>query len=219
MPTSNAKVISSGFTNLPVEAPGLTSTMVHRGIEYTYEILTAIDNTLISRGAFRLSQMMELANLSTFVGNLLGAGIAKASDNFFTRNGPHKYPDLLAKNSSAKDIEIKVAIEDNKPKGHLAKPGYYLTCRYVLCNSEGKFTLGERGDIVWIWEVRSGLLDQKDFNLSNTAGDSGKTAVVNKEGMEKLKVIYCDLERLPYSPRGKTFKKYQGLFTKQSKLF
>lgn len=194
---------------------GLTSWMITQGILYTYRILDIVDNTLIERDAFRLSQMMELANLSTFVGNLLGAGIANASKGVFKRNGPHKYPDLLAQTSDSKNVEIKVALEDNKPKGHLAKPGYYITCRYILGDRDGSFLLGSknRGDVVWIWELRCGHLEEMDFNTSNTEGDSGKTAVVNKSGMTKLEIIYLDMALLPFSPRGRVFRDYQAIYS------
>lgn len=192
---------------------GLTAEILSQGIAYTYHILDLIDKTLLERGAFRLSQMMELANLSTFVGNLLATGIANASHGVFCKNRPHKYPDLLAQVSGAKSVEIKVALEDNKPKGHLAKPGYYVTCRYVLGMENGDFTLTQRGDVVWIWELRCGQLDETDFNSSNTPGDSGKTAIVNKNGMRKLEVVYCDLERLPFSPRGRLIRDYRNQYS------
>ena len=77
-------------------------------------------------------------------------------------------------------LEIKMALEDNKPKGHLAKPGFYLTCRYVLADTSGNFVRGvaQRGAVVWIWELRAGLLGMEHFNLSNTPGDSGKTEII-----------------------------------------
>jgi hypothetical protein len=46
-------------------------------------------------------------------------------------------------------------------------------------------------------------LENHHFSVSNTEGDSGKTAVVNKEGMEALKVVYLDGERLPYTNRSR----------------
>ena len=54
----------------------------------------------------------------------MGSAIVKASNGVFRKNGPHKYPDLLADRLDAANVEIKVALEDNKPKGHLAKPGF-----------------------------------------------------------------------------------------------
>ena len=49
------------------------------------------------------------------------------------------------------------------------------------------------------------------FNLSNTTGDSGKTAVVNKDGMEALKIVYLNLAIAPYSVRSSTYKLLQQL--------
>ena len=193
---------------------GLTTKMLADGLASAYKTLEAIDEKLIALGNPRLSAMVELANLSSMLGNLLASGIANASGGVFRRNGPHKYPDLLANSSNASDVEIKIALEDNKPKGHLAKPGFYLTCRYVLGSEGGGFTRGleTRGDVIWIWEMRAGRLELEHFNLSNTAGDSGKTAVVNALGMERLQVVYCDLEYFPGSKNGRTFRQYQSLF-------
>ncbi|HKV33262.1 MAG TPA: hypothetical protein VJP89_03045 [Pyrinomonadaceae bacterium] len=167
-----------------------------------------------------MSAMVELANLSSMLGNLLAAGIAKASAGSFIKNGPHKYPDLLANHAGAVDIEIKVALEGNKPKGHLAKPGFYLTCRYVLCDETGCFKRGteNRGVTVWVWELRAGWLTQEHFNLSNTPGDSGKTAVVNALGMRNLKVIYCDLEMFPGSRTGRVYRALNGLFEQRLQM-
>lgn len=122
-------------------------------------------------------------------------------------------PDLLAQTVSAKDVEIKVALENNKPKGHLAKPGYYLTCRYILGGSDGTYIFNQRGYVVWIWELRCGRLDESHFSKSDTEGDSGKTAVVNKNGMDILKVVYCDLDRLPFSPQGTLIKDYRSRYS------
>jgi transcriptional regulator with XRE-family HTH domain len=207
--------LSSGFINEAVlTAAGLTFEIVKGSMAYSYDVLDAIDQTLLTGNASRVAQMVELANLTSILGNLLGSGVARASLGKFERNTPHKYPDLLARTSDAKDIEIKTALENNKPKGHLAKAGYYLTFRYVLCTSEGMFTYGNahRGDVVYIWEVRFGYLDLHHFSISNTAGDSGKTAVINAQGMDNLNVIYCDLDRCPYSSKSKIYKDYEQLF-------
>ena len=204
----------SFFENKAMSKVGLTVRMLSDGVASTYRTLDAVDETLIKMGNTRLSTMVELANLSSMLGNLLASSIAKASGGSFRKNGPHKYPDLLANVQSTSDIEIKIALEDNKPKGHLAKAGFYLTCRYVLGSEAGEFSRGveNRGDVVWIWELRSGWLKEHHFNLSNTAGDSGKTAVVNAEGMQELQVVYCDLDFFPQSRNGPTFKKYQAMF-------
>ena len=187
---------------------GLTAEMVGEGILYTYRMLDAMDNQLVESGAFRLALMFELANVSSMVGNLIGSGIANASGGTFKRNGPHKYPDLLAQNSDAQDVEVKVSLETNAPKGHLAKAGYYLTCSYVLCDEDGVYTPGalNRGSVVWIWQARFGWLDKEHFNITSTEGDSGKTAVVNKAGKEQLSVVFCDLSRCPHPITGKLYK-------------
>ncbi len=213
---------ASAFKNQDTLKPsGLTIKMIAGGVKFAYNTIDGLDRTLLASGAPRLSHMIELANLSSVIGNLLGAGIAKSSDGVFQRNGPHKYPDLLAKQEGASDIEIKMALETNKPKGHLAKAGYYLTCRYVLCDHAGRFIPGDagRGDTVWIWELRFGYLDMDCFNLSNTPGDSGKTAVINGKGMARLTVIFCDLERCPFSKGGSTYREYSALYGGGSKLF
>ena len=209
------KPISGGFIDQDVlRNVGLSLDMVRGGIDYSYHILDMIDKTLIENSAFRLSQMMELANLSTFIGNLFASGIANASNGVLERNGPHKYPDLLSKNDLTPDVEVKIALENNRPKGHLAKPGYYLTCRYVLGSDQGDVNVHRRGDVVWLWEVRFGLLGESDFNKSSTEGDSGKTAVVNREGMRKLAIVYCDLDRMPFPSKSRLAQEYRALYTR-----
>lgn len=193
---------------------GLTHKMFEAALADTYELLDRIDSTLVAAGAFPMSQTVELANLSSMIGNMFGAAIAKNSDDLLCRNGPHKYPDLLStgKNGIVPNIEIKMALERNQPKGHLAKAGYYISARYVLCTDEKPiWEKSARGVTPYIWEIRFGLLSEDHFNISNTAGDSGKTAVVNKAGMEQLKVIYLDLHRAPIPPGGRTYKAYLEL--------
>lgn len=207
---------SNGFLNKKIiESIGLTHEMLRQAIRDTYNLLDQIDATLDTAEVLPLSQTVELANLSSMIGNIFASAVAKHSNGLLRRNGPHKYPDLLTTGVSPQvpDIELKMALETNKPKGHLAKEGYYLTCRYVLCQLDGSLQIGKehRGVKPYIWEVRCGYLLLEHFNLSNTAGDSGKTAVVNAMGMETLQVIYCDLERAPLSRKGKIYQSYQKL--------
>lgn len=190
---------------IALEEAGLTEEKLRLIISEVNELLDSVDNALIEHGVERLSQIVELANLSSMLGNIFAAAVARNSDGVFRRNGPHKYPDLLSNNPDISDIEVKIALETNKPKGHLIKTGRYLTCRYVLCDETGnaQFDKSNRGTIPWIWEVRCGVLEDQHFSVSNTEGDSGKTAVVNKDGMEALRVVYLDGERLPYSDRSR----------------
>ena len=78
-------------------------------------------------------------------------------------------------------------------------------------NNNADYDRNERGQVVQIWEARFGYLLEEHFNISNTAGDSGKTAVINKYGMEALKVAYVDLNYCPYSERAGTYKLYQEI--------
>lgn len=116
---------------------------------FVYEILDVIDEALVHQGSDRLADIIELANLSSMIGNLLRAGVANASGGRFQNNGPHKHPDLLHASDPSLNVEIKVALEDNSPKGHLAKSGWHLTCHYVLCKEDGSFVPGpeNRGNI------------------------------------------------------------------------
>ena len=197
-----------------VQCVGLTTDVVGRAVDYVYRVLDSIDENLVQGGSDRFAAFVELATLSAVVGNLFRRGIERESDGGFVSNAPHTYPDLLGAKPGCADVEIKVALETNKPKGHLVKPGPYLTVRYVLGSKSGAYSRGRenRGAVVWIWEVRLGDLDQSHFNSSNTAGDSGKTAVINTRGMNALGVVYCDLDRTPLAPKGRVYAELARLY-------
>lgn len=200
---------NSNFINYSnLDDVGLSIPIIKQAIEYVYLILDAIDDKLIENNEPHLSKLIELANLSAVIGNLFRSGIAKASNGRFQANVPHAYPDLIAVDPTYEDLEIKIALENNSPKGHLVKPGLHIILRYVLGTSEGKFKRGKenRGPVVWIWEVRIGHLDKKHFSISNTKGDSGKTATINAEGIKSMKLIFCDLNKVPYSKNGLIYK-------------
>jgi len=190
---------------------GLTVEMVRQGVGYAYKTLDKIDQTLVEAESPRLATLIELANLSTILGNFIRMGIVAASNGAFTSAGPHKYQDLRANTPDAQNIEIKIALETNPPKGHLAKQGRYLFFRYVLCAEDGSYQRGVRGPVVWIWEIRFGHLEAGSFNVSNTEGDSGKTAVVSEDGMNSMAVVYFDLARCPYAPGGAFVRKMMGV--------
>lgn len=178
---------------------GLGHETISGAVSYVHRVLDSIDQQLEQGADARLSQLVELANLSAIIGNLFRTGIVKVSDGRFKSNLPHTYPDLLGNHPDSVDFEIKVALENNKPKGHLVKPGPHLTLRYVLAAPDGTYTRGKenRGIVPWIWEVRVGALTEAHFNFSNTDGDSGKTAVINAAGMNALSVVYFDKLRCP----------------------
>jgi len=178
--------------------------MVGNSVTYVHQILDSIDEKLLEAGGERLAELVELANLSAIIGNLFRGGVVRFCDGKFAANTPHTYPDLLGRGDECVDVEIKVALENNKPKGHLIKPGPHLTIRYVLAKEDGQYQRGKenRGNVAWIWEVRIGTLKEEHFNFSNTTGDSGKTAVINAAGMDALSLIYFDVDHNPLSPEG-----------------
>lgn len=178
---------------------GLGAEHLRRAFEHCYHTLDTIDFQLAAHQSPPLPQLVELANLSSMIGNLISSGIAGNSDGLYTRNRPHSYPDLLPVAPNARLVEIKMALEGNKPKGHLPKAGTYLTFRYVLAQRDGTYKRGKenRGNTPTIWEARVGTLDESDFAISNTAGDSGKTAVIKTVSFEAMPVFYFQPDYLP----------------------
>jgi len=176
-------------------------------IDSCYQTLDTIDEQLIRKDSLPIAHLVELANLSSMIGNMVGGGIADFSNGLYARNKPHTYPDLLPQSSPAVNLELKMALETNKPKGHLPKAGTYITFRYILGDKQGNYSRGKenRGDTVWIWEVKVGHLTEEDFSCSNTAGDSGKTAVIKTDFFNKMHLVYYVPEHLPYAhkPDGK----------------
>jgi len=180
---------------------GLSGSMLLAAAEKAYATLDLIDAQLLRAKSPPLAATVELANLSSMLGNILGAAIADNSEGLYRRNGPHKFPDLLPLKPGGCDLEIKVALESNRPKGHLPKPGMYLTVRYVLGDRQGRHRIGVRGDTIWIWEMKTGKLGPQDFDNSNTAGDSGKTSVIKTSVFHTMDVVFLDERFIPHKPR------------------
>jgi transcriptional regulator with XRE-family HTH domain len=183
---------------------GMPSNALQAAIQGCYHTLDMIDDQLVSRESLPIGQLVELANLSSMVGNLVGGCLADESDGMYKRNKPHHYPDLLPLMPNATPLELKVALETNKPKGHLPKPGRYITFRYVLGDRAGNYKRGknERGSTVWFWEVKVGDIGLEDFSISNTEGDSGKTAVVRTAVFNAMPLVYFDPKFCPHPLRG-----------------
>lgn len=179
---------------------GVDGKTLINAIDDSYQTLDSIDEQLVSKGSLPIANLVELANLSSMIGDIVGGGIADNSNGFYKRNRPHTYPDLLSLKDPAVDLELKTALETNKPKGHLPKPGTYITFRYVLANKRGIYQRGKeyRGDTAWIWEVKVGKLKEEDFSCSNTKGDSGKTAVIKTQFFNEMPLVYYVPELLPY---------------------
>ncbi len=188
------------FTGMP--ASGLLA-----AIQGCYHTLDMIDDQLTSRGSPPIARLVELANLSSMIGNLVGGALADESEGLYQRNRPHHYPDLIPLKAPALPLELKVALEKNKPKGHLPKPGRYITFRYVLGDRLGKYTQGKegRGPTVWFWEARIGIAKTEDFSISNTEGDSGKTAVLRTEVFQAMKLVFFDPKYCPHPMRSGSY--------------
>jgi transcriptional regulator with XRE-family HTH domain len=182
---------------------GIDGNTLIKAIDSCYQTLDAIDEQLIGKNAPPMSQTVELANLSSMIGNMIGGGIADHSNGLYSRNKPHAFPDLLPVKSPAVDLELKMALETNKPKGHLPKAGTYITFRYVLGNKKGEYIRGKqnRSDTVWIWEVKIGSVTEADFSISNTPGDSGKTANIITDVFNNMTLVYYMPKHLPYAPK------------------
>lgn len=187
------------FTNIT----GMNSSVILDAINHCYGTLDSIDEQLIGNDSPPISKIVELANLSSMMGNLLAGALADYSEGLYKRNRPHAYPDLLPQSDKATDLELKMALETNKPKGHLPKAGTYMTFRYVLGSKTGGYVRKKenRGDTPWIWEVKVGELTEGDFSFSNTAGDSGKTAVIKSDAFNAMPLVYYAREYLPYAQR------------------
>lgn len=184
-----------------LETIGIDSNTLLGAINSCYQTLDTIDEQLMGKGAVPIAHLVELANLSSMVGNMVGGGIADCSNGLYVRNKPHTYPDLLPQAWPAVSLELKMALETNKPKGHLPKAGTYITFRYILGDKQGRYVRGKdnRGDTVWIWEVKVGVITEEDFSCSNTEGDSGKTAVIKTEVHNNMHLVYYVPEHLPYA--------------------
>jgi transcriptional regulator with XRE-family HTH domain len=182
---------------------GLSCDCIRTAIQGCYQTLDTIDFQLATHNTPPLAKLVELANISSMIGNLLGGQIADCSNGLYIRNRPHTYPDLLPVPPHNLNVEIKIALDTNMAKGHLPKPGTYITFRYVLCDKNGSYTRGKenRGDTAFVWEGRAGALKEEDFAVSNTAGDSGKTAVIKTAAFNSMTVFYFVPELLPYSPK------------------
>lgn len=184
---------------------GLPAEWIADAIEAAYSTIDMIDERLVQMKSPPLAGLVELANLSSMLGNLLGAGLAQASNDLYLRNRPHTYPDLVPQKRGVPELELKMALEKNKPKGHLPKPGLHITFRYVLGTRDGGYTAGKenRGQTVWVWEARMGWLQESDYSVSNTAGDSGKTAVITTAALDAMTLLYMSPNHSPYGITGR----------------
>ncbi len=199
-------VIKENYTLIPPQIY-VTRDIIRNSVLHCYKTLNMLDKPLIENGAGFLSSIIELANLSSLVGNVLGAGYVKQCPDIYERNKPNTFPDLIPKNERYTGIEIKTAINRNCPKGHLPKEGYYLIYRYCLTDENGQCNYENRDNwnTVTIWEIRCGYLKNENFCISNTVKDSGKTAAINISSLNKLLQLYFDPYLCPYDKYKKIY--------------
>lgn len=177
--------------NKLIELTGLNVGNIQQAFLSCYSTLDIIDSQLITKGSPPIAQLIERANLSSMVGNLLASAIVENSNGMYRRNRPHAYPDLISSSELGGGLELKIALGKNNPKGHHIKPGLYLVFRYVLGTTSGEYDRNNNGDTVWFWECRVGKLENEDFSFSSTQGDSGKTAVITTNALdERMDLIY-----------------------------
>ncbi len=71
----------------------------------------------------------------------------------------------------------------------------------MLGSKTGDYVRGKenRKDTVWIWEVKVGRIKASDFSISNTEGDSGKTAVIKTDVFNQMPLVYFDPLFCPHS--------------------
>jgi transcriptional regulator with XRE-family HTH domain len=210
VPRANRRIVDPSSIENPDslrDITGLTGDGLLSAIEATYDTLDLIDDELQERRSPPISGLVELANLSSMIGNLLCAGMADSSAGAYVRNRPHAFPDLIPQLDGLPNLEVKTALESNRPKGHLPKPGTYLTFRYVLADRRGNYKRGklQRGDTAWVWEVRTGILAESDFDISNTPGDSGKTANIAITAFQRMTRVFYVPTLLPYARRSGPF--------------
>lgn len=178
---------------------GLPLAAVRSAIERCHWKLDVLDTQMDNSTA----RVVGLRRLSLIIRNFIADGIETGSRCRYVRKSGHV---LTPTNNTGVPLAVKVALETNMPKerwpkGHLPKPGMYLTFRYVLCDKAGKFTRGKeaRGEFACIWEARVGNLALTDFDLINTPGDSGKTAVIKTGSYDRMTLVYYHPGLLPYA--------------------
>ena len=85
-----------------IERIGVDGDTLLGAINACYQTLDSIDEQLIGKGSVPIAHLVELANLSSMIGNIVGGGIADCSNGLYKRNKPHTYPDLLPQSAPAK---------------------------------------------------------------------------------------------------------------------
>lgn len=178
------------------EVTELTPAMVAGAIDFAYRRLDLIDTQMRGAGSRPLGKLVETADLTITLADLLSAGIARVSNNRYVQSGRDQAPDLLPLHQGLSELGLKAALETALPPRGALGGGFYLVFRYVLTEQDGSFSRGKdaRGDTVTVWEARFGELAEKDFK----SGPRG-SARLTRDALEGMELVYFDPALLPYA--------------------
>jgi transcriptional regulator with XRE-family HTH domain len=179
-------------------ATGLTAATVARAVEVAYRKLDLIDEQMRASGSRPIVALIDLPELSSLMGNLLSAAVARASNGLYVQNGPDHSPNLLPVRQGLPELEVATALETERPTGAARNAGLHLVLRYVLADRSGAYTRGEdsRGDTVAVWEIRFGDLTEADYTGSARANGRAR---LKKEALDRMELVYYDPALLPYA--------------------
>jgi transcriptional regulator with XRE-family HTH domain len=199
LPLPRAREVDRGHLGSGVRLAGateLTRAMVAGAIEFAYRRLDLIDTQMRGAGSRPLGQLVDTADLTATLADLLSAGVATASNGRYVQSGRDQAPDLLPLHQGLPELELKAALETTLPPRGPRGAGLYLVFRYVLTERDGSFQRGKdsRGDTVTVWEVRYGELGEADFR----SGSRG-SARLTRDGLERMELVYYDPALLPYA--------------------
>lgn len=95
----------------------LVSPEIIRGcISHLYTTLDIIDENLSDNGSDKFSLLVEKANLSSVVGNILGSGVVKYSNNRYYRNEPNTFRICYRQIVEIGELRLKLLLEEMLPK-------------------------------------------------------------------------------------------------------
>jgi transcriptional regulator with XRE-family HTH domain len=179
---------------------GLTGGTVARAVEIAYRKLDLIDQQMRASGSRPIAGLVDLPDLTELVGDLLSAGMARASNGVYLQAGPEHWPRLQPLRQGLPELEVAAALETDRPTGRPGTAGVFLVFRYVLADRSGAFTRGQdaRGDTVAVWEIRFGALGEEDFHVTGTRTGAG-TARLRRGALDRMELVYYDPALLPYA--------------------
>jgi transcriptional regulator with XRE-family HTH domain len=199
LPLPHAREVDRGLFDPGARLAGateLTPAMVAGAIEFAYRRLDLIDTQMRGAGSRPIGKLVDPADLTATLADLLSAGFARVSNGRYVQSGRDQAPDLLPLRQGLPELELKAALETALPPRGSSGSGLYLIFRYVLTERDGTFQRGKdaRGDTVTVWEARFGELAEQDFR----SGPRG-SARLTRDALEGMELVYYDPALLPYA--------------------